>query len=167
MRIGITLAVIGAVVAEFAGSQNGLGFLIQYASTQLDTALMFAALIVVSVLGLVFYYLVGLRGVPARPTVPAHHAHRRVSGFAPLQHPFRPPLRRPHPRRTVMHMKRKAVAAMALGASALLLAGCAATSGAAEKSASVDADHVSIQLDFQPRGHPLDLLHGRRARLLR
>ncbi len=60
MRIGITLAVIGAVVAEFAGSQNGLEFLIQYASTQLDTALMFAALIVVSVLGLVFYYLVGL-----------------------------------------------------------------------------------------------------------
>lgn len=60
MRIGITLAVIGAVVAEFAGSQNGLGFLIQYASTQLDTALMFAALIVVSVLGLAFYYLISL-----------------------------------------------------------------------------------------------------------
>ncbi|PPG31223.1 ABC transporter permease [Pseudoclavibacter sp. RFBB5] len=60
MRIAITLAVIGAVVAEFAGSQNGLGYLIQFASTQLDTALMFAALIVVSLLGLAFYYLVGL-----------------------------------------------------------------------------------------------------------
>ncbi len=84
MRTGITLAVLGAVVAEFAGSQNGLGFLIQYASTQLDTALMFAALIVVSVLGLVFDYLRRARGVPARPTVPAHHAHRGVSGSAPL-----------------------------------------------------------------------------------
>ncbi|WP_210505791.1 ABC transporter permease [Naasia sp. SYSU D00057] len=60
LRIGITLAVIGAVVAEFSGSQAGLGHRIQFASTQLDTASMFAALIVVSVLGLVLYYLVGL-----------------------------------------------------------------------------------------------------------
>ena len=51
-----------------------------------------------------------------------------------------------------MHTKRKAAAAVALGASALLLAGCAASSGASESSASADADHVSIQLDFQPRG---------------
>jgi NitT/TauT family transport system permease protein len=60
MRIAITFAVIGAVVAEFAGSQNGLGYMIQFASTQLDTALMFAALIVVSLLGLAFYYMVGV-----------------------------------------------------------------------------------------------------------
>lgn len=60
MRIAITLAVIGAVVAEFAGSQDGLGHMIQFASTQLDTAQMFAALLVVSLLGLVFYYAVGL-----------------------------------------------------------------------------------------------------------
>lgn len=57
-RIAITLAVIGAVVAEFSGAQAGLGYLIQFSATQLDTALMFAALIVVSVLGLVFYYLI-------------------------------------------------------------------------------------------------------------
>ncbi len=59
-RIAITLAVIGAVVAEFAGAQNGLGFLIQYSATQLDTPRMFAALIVVSLLGLAFYYLIAL-----------------------------------------------------------------------------------------------------------
>ncbi|GAA3658575.1 ABC transporter permease [Microbacterium marinilacus] len=57
-RIAITLAVIGAVVAEFSGAQAGLGYLIQFSATQLDTALMFAALIVVSVLGLFFYYLI-------------------------------------------------------------------------------------------------------------
>ncbi|GAA3755352.1 ABC transporter permease [Salinactinospora qingdaonensis] len=56
MRIAITLAVIGAVVAEFAGASDGLGYLIQFASTQLDTPLMFSALIVVSLLGLVLYY---------------------------------------------------------------------------------------------------------------
>ncbi|MFD1212919.1 ABC transporter permease [Arthrobacter sp. GCM10027362] len=60
LRIAITLAVIGAVVAEFAGAQNGLGYLIQFASTQLDTPLMFAALILVSVLGLVLYYAMSL-----------------------------------------------------------------------------------------------------------
>ncbi|MEO3848547.1 ABC transporter permease [Streptomyces sp. B8F3] len=56
MRIAITLAVIGAVVAEFSGAQNGLGYLIQFASTQLDTPLMFAALTLVSLLGLILYY---------------------------------------------------------------------------------------------------------------
>lgn len=56
MRIAITLAVIGAVVAEFAGARDGLGYLIQFASTQLDTPLMFAALTLVSLLGLVLYY---------------------------------------------------------------------------------------------------------------
>lgn len=60
LRIAITLSVIGAVVAEFAGAQDGLGYLIQFASTQLDTSLMFAALIAVSVLGLVLYYAIGL-----------------------------------------------------------------------------------------------------------
>ncbi|GAA3732208.1 NitT/TauT family transport system permease protein [Spinactinospora alkalitolerans] len=56
MRIAITLSVIGAVVAEFAGASDGLGYLIQFASTQLDTPLMFSALILVSLLGLALYY---------------------------------------------------------------------------------------------------------------
>ncbi len=56
MRIAITLAVIGAVVAEFGGASDGLGHLIQFASTQLDTPLMFAALTIVSLLGLILYY---------------------------------------------------------------------------------------------------------------
>jgi NitT/TauT family transport system permease protein len=60
LRIAITFAVIGAVVAEFAGAQAGLGYLIQFASTQLDTPLMFAALILVSLLGLLFYYAMSL-----------------------------------------------------------------------------------------------------------
>lgn len=60
LRIAITFAVIGAVVAEFAGAKDGLGYLIQFASTQLDTPLMFAALVVVSVLGLVLYYALSL-----------------------------------------------------------------------------------------------------------
>jgi NitT/TauT family transport system permease protein len=58
LKVAITFSVIGAIVGEFAGASAGLGYVIQFASTQLETPLVFAALIVVSVLGLFFYYLV-------------------------------------------------------------------------------------------------------------
>jgi NitT/TauT family transport system permease protein len=60
LKIAITFSVIGAVVAEFAGSSQGLGYLIEFASTQLDTPLVFAALLVISLLGLALYYAVAL-----------------------------------------------------------------------------------------------------------
>jgi NitT/TauT family transport system permease protein len=43
LRIGATLAVIGAVVGEFVGSDRGLGFLINFGRGQYDTALVFVA----------------------------------------------------------------------------------------------------------------------------
>jgi len=58
LKVAITFSVIGAIVGEFAGANQGLGYMIQFASTQLDTPLIFAALVVVSVLGLAFYYVV-------------------------------------------------------------------------------------------------------------
>ena len=58
LKVAITFSVIGAIVGEFAGANQGLGYVIQFASTQLDTPLIFAALLVVSVLGLAFYYVV-------------------------------------------------------------------------------------------------------------
>jgi NitT/TauT family transport system permease protein len=58
LKVAITFSVIGAIVGEFAGANQGLGYVIQFASTQLDTPLIFAALVVVSVLGLAFYYIV-------------------------------------------------------------------------------------------------------------
>ncbi len=56
LKIAATLSVIGAIVGEFAGASDGLGYTIQFASTQLDTPLVFAALFLVSVLGVGFYY---------------------------------------------------------------------------------------------------------------
>jgi NitT/TauT family transport system permease protein len=56
LRIAVTFSVIGAVVAEFAGANQGLGYLIQYGSTQLDTPLLFGGLVVISAVGFVFYY---------------------------------------------------------------------------------------------------------------
>jgi len=58
LKVAVTLAVIGAIVGEFAGAQAGLGYMIQFASTQMQTSLVFAALVEVSVLGLLFYYII-------------------------------------------------------------------------------------------------------------
>jgi NitT/TauT family transport system permease protein len=60
LRVGVTLAVIGAVVAEWASAgSTGLGVLINIANQGLfDTPLMFVALATLAVLGLTFYGLV-------------------------------------------------------------------------------------------------------------
>ena len=44
LKIGITLAVVGAVVGEWIGADNGLGYLLLQANTQLDSTLLFSAL---------------------------------------------------------------------------------------------------------------------------
>lgn len=58
LKIAATLSVIGAVVGEFSGASAGLGYVIQFASTQLETPMVFAALLEVSVLGVLFYYAI-------------------------------------------------------------------------------------------------------------
>lgn len=72
LRVGITLAVIGAVVAEWAGASIGLGILINIADQGLfDTPLMFVALITLAAIGLAGYALVVAlerRLVPTRGT---------------------------------------------------------------------------------------------------
>ncbi len=60
LRIGATLAVIGAVVGEFAGADRGLGFLINVGRGQYDTALVFVAIFTLVVLALGLYGLVVL-----------------------------------------------------------------------------------------------------------
>jgi NitT/TauT family transport system permease protein len=54
-KIAVTLAVIGAVIGEFIGSNEGLGNLLLTANSQLNTPLAWAALVVLSVLGMVLY----------------------------------------------------------------------------------------------------------------
>jgi NitT/TauT family transport system permease protein len=58
MKISITLAVIGIVVAEFVAAQRGIGFLIVMANGLLDTPLMMAAIAVLSAMGLALYGLI-------------------------------------------------------------------------------------------------------------
>lgn len=56
MRVGVTLAVIGAVVGEWAGADRGLGVLINIARGSLfDIPLMFAALLQLAIIGVALY----------------------------------------------------------------------------------------------------------------
>ena len=59
-KVAITLAVIGAVIGEFVGSSDGLGFLLLSATSQINTPLAFAALFALSVMGMLVYALVVL-----------------------------------------------------------------------------------------------------------
>lgn len=55
LKIGATLAVIGAVVGEFAGADRGLGFLISVGRNQFDTALVFVGVAALVVMALMLY----------------------------------------------------------------------------------------------------------------
>jgi len=60
LKISATLAVIGAIVGEFSGSDKGLGFYILISSHRLETVDMFIGIILASLLGLLFFYAVGI-----------------------------------------------------------------------------------------------------------
>jgi NitT/TauT family transport system permease protein len=55
-KIAITFAVIGAVIGEFVAAQEGLGYLILISTAQSQTALAFAAIILLTVISVVLFY---------------------------------------------------------------------------------------------------------------
>jgi ABC-type nitrate/sulfonate/bicarbonate transport system permease component len=55
LRTGITLSLVGAVVAEWTGADSGLGYLVLSANARLATAQAFAAVLVITALGLLAY----------------------------------------------------------------------------------------------------------------
>lgn len=58
LRIGATLAVIGVTVGELVGGNSGLGFLITYGEGQANTAMVFNAIGMLTVIGIVLYFAV-------------------------------------------------------------------------------------------------------------
>jgi NitT/TauT family transport system permease protein len=58
LKVGITLAVVGAVVGEFVGADKGLGYLIQVAQGIFDSDMLFAALTQLSLIGIVLFLAV-------------------------------------------------------------------------------------------------------------
>ena len=58
LRVAIVLSVVGAVVGEYIGANKGLGALIMVSQGMMDTTLMFAVFIVLTLVGIVLYQLV-------------------------------------------------------------------------------------------------------------
>jgi len=59
-RIGISVSTIGAIIGEWVGSKEGLGYLMLHANAQLQISLIFASLIYLTILGVSLFYLVVL-----------------------------------------------------------------------------------------------------------
>ena len=61
LRVGVTLAVVGAIVGEWAGADRGLGLLVNIARGSLfDIPLLFATLLTIALLGIALYAMVVL-----------------------------------------------------------------------------------------------------------
>ncbi len=60
LKVGITMSVIGAILAEFIGSNDGIGWLILVSKSNMDLSLSFAAIAVVSAAAIVLFEMMGL-----------------------------------------------------------------------------------------------------------
>ncbi len=60
MKVSAVLAVAGAIVGEFIGSEKGLGYLMLQVQINLDTATMFMAVLMITLIGVVLYGAVAL-----------------------------------------------------------------------------------------------------------
>src|SRR5690606_3992296 len=58
MEVGIVLATIGAIVAEYLGGNDGLGNMVVSAMNALDAAQTFALILVLSLMGLALFLIV-------------------------------------------------------------------------------------------------------------
>jgi NitT/TauT family transport system permease protein len=66
IKIGVTMAFIGIIVGEFITSQSGLGYLIMFASARGETAVVFAAIFILCMIGLAYYGAVALLEIVLR-----------------------------------------------------------------------------------------------------
>jgi NitT/TauT family transport system permease protein len=74
LKVGAALAATAAVVAEFVASDRGLGYLLLEYNGQLETPMVFAVIIVLSLIGLAVYYTVELL---ERVMIPWHVSQRQ------------------------------------------------------------------------------------------
>jgi NitT/TauT family transport system permease protein len=73
LKVSATLAVVGAVVGEFVGSNSGIGYVLQIANGNFDLPLMFAALFVLSMMGVILFALVD---IAEKMMIPWHQSRR-------------------------------------------------------------------------------------------
>jgi NitT/TauT family transport system permease protein len=73
MEVGVVLAIIGCVVAQFLGGNAGLGYLLVAQMNAYQTDLLFAVILLLTLVGFMFYAAVGLA---RRLLIPWHEAGR-------------------------------------------------------------------------------------------
>jgi NitT/TauT family transport system permease protein len=74
LKVSIAFATVGAIVGEFVGSDKGLGYLLLRANGDLNTGLLFAVLVVLSLVGVILFELIE---VAERLAIPWHASKRR------------------------------------------------------------------------------------------
>jgi NitT/TauT family transport system permease protein len=74
LKVSITLAVVGAVVGEFVGANSGIGFVLQRSIGNFELPLMFAALLVLALIGVILFWLID---VVERLLIPWHASQRQ------------------------------------------------------------------------------------------
>jgi NitT/TauT family transport system permease protein len=73
LKVAVTLAVVGAVVGEFVGATEGLGYVLLVANGNLDAPMLFADLLLMSAIGIILFVLVEV----AEALLIPWHASRR------------------------------------------------------------------------------------------
>ena len=73
LKTSISMAAVGAVVAEFLGSDSGLGYLLLRANGDINTKLLFAILIVLCIMGMAFF---GAVEILEKKLIPWHVSQR-------------------------------------------------------------------------------------------
>ena len=76
LKVAMAFSVVGAVFGEWVGSSAGLGYLMLALNNQLATVDLFAAVFVLSALGIALFFLVGL---VERLVIPWHHRARQAA----------------------------------------------------------------------------------------
>ena len=81
LKVGAALAATAAVVAEFVASDKGLGYLLLQYNGQLDTPMVFATIVILSLIGLAVYYAVE---IVERLAIPWHVSQQATAKDATL-----------------------------------------------------------------------------------
>lgn len=69
LKLAISLALVGAIIGEFVASNRGLGYVIMAAEGTFDTAQMFAAIVMLGIVGVILFQLVV---IAERKLIPWH-----------------------------------------------------------------------------------------------
>jgi NitT/TauT family transport system permease protein len=79
LKVSVTLAVVGAVVGEFVGSNSGIGYVLQRSIGTFDLPTMFAALVILALIGVILFWIVDRI---ERFVIPWHVSQREEIFFA-------------------------------------------------------------------------------------